>query len=411
MRQPRDNQPNPAAPDRLSPYVDALERRTRDDQLRLLRHYTREDGQPYVRRNGVRLLNFSSNDYLGLATDPDVREAAASFARRYGAGAAASRLVSGGLEIHESLEAALAAFARRGAALLFNSGYQANTSVIPALVDRSGLVLCDRRSHHSILQGAVLSRARLLRFEHNDPQHLDDLLTQHGTDRSEARLIVTESIFSMEGDRAPLAEIAEVAEYHGALLLVDDAHAVGVWGPDGEGLAPAQERVDLVLGTFGKALGASGAFVASSPTLRSHLVNFCGGFIYSTAPPPATIGAVGAALTKVRTGELRQDLFRARVDAAHDRLRQSGFDTAPSSTQIIPIALGDARSALDAAEFLEERGILAVPIRPPTVPTGTSRLRVSLTRLHTMEQVDTLADALRDFQDRSGRHGGSRQEP
>ncbi|MSR22461.1 MAG: 8-amino-7-oxononanoate synthase [Gemmatimonadetes bacterium] len=401
----KDGGMDPRGPGRLRLFQKGLEARAREDQLRSLKHYRPEIQAPYVLRDGVRLLNFSSNDYLGLATDPEVREGAASFARMYGAGATASRLVSGGLEIHEALEAELATFTRRGAALLFNSGYQANTSVLPALVDRSGLILCDRRSHHSILQGAVLSRAKLLRFEHNDPDHLEALLTGHGQGHRGVRLIVTESIFSMDGDRAPLAEISEVAERHGALLLVDDAHAIGVWGPRGEGLAAGHERVDIVLGTFGKAFGASGAFVASAPTVQSHLVNFCGGFIYSTAPPPGMVGAVRVALGKVRSGELRQDLFIERVAEAHERLRRGGVDTSPSDTQIVPIALGAEQSALDCAAFLEDRGILAVAIRPPTVPPGTSRLRVSLCRHHTDEHLAALVDTLSEFRSRAPRRG------
>ncbi len=392
---------------RLRPFEEGLERRARDDRLRVLRHHRPESGGPFVVRNGARLLNFCSNDYLGLAVDPEVEEGAASYARLYGAGAGASRLVSGGLTIHEDLETELAAFTGREAALLFPSGYQANTSIIPALVDRTGVVLCDRRSHHSILRGAQLSRARLLRFEHNDPEHLEKLIARENGGSGCVRLIVTESVFSMDGDRAPLAEICDVAERHGALLMVDDAHAIGVWGPTGRGLAPDHERVDLVLGTFGKAFGASGAFISSPETLRTHLVNFCGGFIYSTAPPPPTIGAVTVALQKVRGGELQQERYLRRVAEAHKRLADAGFDTSPSDTQIVPIGLDDERSALECSAHLESRAILAVAIRPPAVPAGTSRLRISLSRLHTRDHVTALIGALSEFCEQRPSPGGT----
>jgi 8-amino-7-oxononanoate synthase len=205
----------------------------------------------------------------------------------------------------------------------------------------------------------------------------------------------------MDGDRAPLTAISEVAERHGAILMVDDAHAFGVWGSNGSGLAAGHERVDVVLGTFGKAFGASGAFVACNSIIYSHLVNFCGGFIYSTALPPPTVGAVAAALRKVRSGELRQDLFQARIADAHRRLASSGFDTAPSDTQIIPIPMEDEESALRCAGFLRSKGILAVAIRPPTVPRGTSRIRVSLCRLHTPVHLTALIAALSEFRDGS----------
>lgn len=383
--------------DRLSAFRAALDERERTARLRRSEHLVPEPQTPFVRDGERRLLNFSSNDYLGLATDPDVVEGAIRAARRYGAGSGASRLVTGGLEIHGDLEADLADFTGRPAALLFNSGFQANASVVPAVVGRKGLVLCDRHSHASILQGCVAARAPFKRFRHNDPDHLDALLSRHAPPGRDPALVVTESVFSMDGDRAPLEEICEVVDRHDALLMVDDAHAIGVFGRSGEGLAASHPRIDLLLGTFGKAFGSAGAFVACDETLRSHLVNFCGGFIYTTAPPPPVLGAVAAALSKIRSGSLRQPEFLAFVKESHERLRDEGFDTAPSDTQIVPIRFPDEASVLRCTAHLKDRGVLAVPIRPPTVPEGTARLRVSLTRLHAREHVDELIDALRDF--------------
>ncbi|MGD2046888.1 MAG: 8-amino-7-oxononanoate synthase [Gemmatimonadota bacterium] len=387
-------------PDRYRALRDGLDERTASARLRRIERYVPEPGTPYVSHEGERLLSFCSNDYLGLATDPDVVAGAVRAAESHGAGSGASRLVTGGFDIHDELERELADFTGREAALLFVSGYQANTSVIPAVAARDGLVLYDENAHASIRRGCWLSRAEAVRFRHNDVEHLDALLSERTECRvAGAPLIVTESLFSMDGDRAPLGGICAVAERHGAFLMVDDAHAMGVFGEHGEGLAAGHARVDIVLGTFGKAFGTSGAFVASNDLLRSHLVNFCAGVVYTTAPPPPVVGAARAALAAIRSGRLDQDRFRAFVAATHERLARAGFDTSPSDTQIVPILLGDARSALACQEHLRSRGILAVAIRPPTVPEGTARLRISLTRRHTEEHVERLIAALLEFRE------------
>lgn len=385
--------------DRFSGFDTGLEERARASRLRVLEELEAGTDAPYATRDGRRFLNFSSNDYLGLASDPDVVAGAVRAAKRYGAGSGASRLVTGSLEIHGRLESELARFTGRPSALLFNSGFQANASIIPAVSDRKGLVLADKLSHASVLHGCRAAGAAFKRFRHNDPDHLERLLVEHDRPAGSAVLIVTESVFSMDGDRAPLREICEVADRHEALLMVDDAHAIGVFGRQGEGLAASHARVDLLLGTFGKAFGAAGAFVACNETLRAHLVNFCAGFVYSTAPPPPVLGAVAAALSRIRSGALDRERFLAFVAEAHVRLRAEGFDTSPSDTHIIPIRLGEDEAVLRCAEFLKERGILAVPIRPPTVPRGTARLRISLTRLHTPAHLEELVEALRAERD------------
>jgi 8-amino-7-oxononanoate synthase len=382
-------------PDRFDAFRTGIEERTRKGRLRVLQEIHPELGTPFVHRSGERLLNFSSNDYLGLATDPEVIEGAVRAAQRYGGGSGSSRLVCGGSDLHNRLESGLAELTSRPSALLFASGFQANTSVIPALTsNRRTLVVCDRRSHASVLHGCQLARVPFRRFRHNDPDHLDSLLAAGHQSVAGPAIVITESIFSVDGDRAPLADICDVADRHGALLMVDDAHAVGVFGRSGEGLAAAHPRIDVLLGTLGKAFGAAGAFVTCSELVRSHLVNFCGGVIYSTAPPPAAMGAAEAALRKIRSGALRQGDYLDFVRGAHARLASEGFDTTPSDTQIVPVQLGDDRSALVCAGHLAGRGILAVPIRPPTVPEGTARLRISFTRLHTAEHLELLVQAL-----------------
>ena len=381
-------------PDRFKDFRVGLEGRTEAARLRRVERYVPEPGTPFVVYEGRRLLSFCSNDYLGLATDPDVVAGAVRAAESHGTGSGASRLVVGSFDIHDDLERELAAFTGRAAALLFVAGFQANASIIPAVTSAGGLVVCDVKAHASILQGCRLSRATFERFRHNDVEQLDALLASHGDGPT---LVVTESLFSMDGDRAPLAEICEVADRHGALLMVDDAHAIGVFGEHGEGLAAAYPRIDLLLGTFGKAFGSAGAFVASSELLRSQLVNFCSGVVYSTAPPPPVVGAARVALEAIRSGRLDQACFRGFVARTHERLREAGYDTSPSDSQIIPIHLGDDRAALACESFLRSRGILAIAIRPPTVPEGTARLRISLTRRHTEQHVGELVEALADF--------------
>jgi 8-amino-7-oxononanoate synthase len=386
--------------DRFSGFRAGLESRAASGRLRSVEGYVPQPGTPYVLQGERRLLSFCSNDYLGLATDPEVVEAAGRVAASHGAGAGSSRLVAGGLDIHADLEAQLAEHTGRAAALLFNAGFQANQSIIPAVAARDGLVVCDERSHSSILQGCRLSRAEFQRFRHNDVEHLDALLAEREGAPGPA-VIVTESLFSMDGDRAPLAELCEVAERHGALLMVDDAHAIGVYGERGEGLVAPHARVDLLLGTFGKAFGVAGAFVATNELLRSHLVNFCTGVVYSTAPPPPVVGSVRAALDAIRSGRLDQGCFRSFVARTHERFRAAGLDTEPSDSQIIPLLLGEDRAASACETFLRARDILAVAIRTPTVPEGSARLRISLTRLHTTEHVERLIGALTDYRAQS----------
>jgi len=327
--------------------------------------------------DGRALIDASSNDYLGLSQHPLVKARAAEWAERHGAGAPASRLVTGTRDITLAVEEKLAAFKRCEAALLFSTGFQANATVIPALA-RVGAgetaIFSDALNHASIVHGCRVARAKTQVFRHNDLDHLDQLLNQ----TAGRKLILTESVFSMDGDRADLPALVKLAERHGAALYVDEAHATGVLGPQGRGLAAECGGVDVVMGTLGKALGAFGAYITGSRALIDYLVNRCPGFIYTTALPPAVLGAVDAALDLVPGMDRERERLALNSRRLREALALRNYDTLGSSTQIIPAVIGSAADALAAAQRLEDAGVLAVAIRPPTVPEGTSRLRLTL---------------------------------
>lgn len=345
--------------------------------------------------DGRRVLNFSSNDYLGLARAPAVLAAADAALRRWGAGATASRLVVGTLPCHAELETRLAQFKGYAAALVFGSGYLANVGTVAALVGRHDRILADKLAHASLLDGAMLSRAAVHRFQHNDVDHLVRLVRQKPA--SARDLIITESVFSMDGDMAPLRDIARVAQEHDAMLLVDEAHATGVWGPGGTGLIgewSLQQSVSVAMGTLSKALGAYGGFIAGSETLKRWLVNRARSFIFSTGLPPPIAGAVLGALDVLKKNPgMGADLLH-RTDAFRKRLQSAGFNTGSSVSQIVPIIIGDNQKTLAFAHRLRSHGILVAAIRPPTVPAGTARLRLSVTLLHTQEDLNRAADIL-----------------
>lgn len=381
----------------LLAHLDTLEARHRRRRLRAL---TPTDGR-LLGTDGRALIDVSSNDYLGLSQHPLTKSRAADWAERYGAGAPSSRLITGTRDITLALEDRLAAFKGCEAALLIGSGFQANATVIPALaaVESQGdtLIFSDALNHSSMVHGCRLAKARTIIFRHNDLAHLDELLTAHPT-HAGRRWIVTESVFSMDGDRADLAALVTLAERHGAALYVDEAHAVGVIGPQGRGLVaslpPTSGKVDVVMGTLGKAFGAYGAYIAGSRALIEFLVNRCAGFIYATALPPAVLGAVDAALDLIPT----MDSERAQLASNSARLRMSlgavGLDTLQSSTQIVPAIIGSEAAGLAAAAQLNAAGILAVAIRPPTVPEGSSRLRFSLNSALTDADMEALLGSI-----------------
>lgn len=351
----------------------------------------------FVRRGEQELLDLSSNDYLGLARHPALAERAAEWASSMGTGSRASRLVTGTLEAHRETERKVSDWKGSEAALLFASGWQANAAVFPALLSLypNSPVLTDRLVHASIHHGIAAAGRRETRFRHNDYAHLDQLLTTT-VGGEDPPIIVTESVFSMDGDRADLAQLAEIARKYDAFFIVDEAHSTGVLGPGGAGLsAELDDKPQLVMGTFSKAMGSFGAYVAGSQDLIEYLVNAASGFIYSTALPPPVLGAIDAALELVPG----LDSERARLSALADRLRSGlrglGFDTGASDTQIVPLMAGHEEDATALSLRLEEAGILGIAIRPPTVPSGASRIRLALSSAHCEADVDRVLYVLK----------------
>jgi 8-amino-7-oxononanoate synthase len=342
--------------------------------------------------------NFGSNNYLGLANHPRVKTAAADAVMRYGVGAGASRLITGTMTLHEECETALAAFAGADAALLFGGGYAANVGLIPALIGPDGVVFADRYNHASLVDGCRLSRAAFKIYRHKALDQLERLLERTAPGRP--KLIVTDAVFSMDGDLAPLPDLLTLAHRYDALLLVDDAHGTGVMGPSGRGTCehfglPHDDRL-IHMGTLSKALGGFGAFVAGSSSLIAYLQNRCRSFLFTTAPPPALAAAAMAALTIIdQEPERRATLWRHRHRCA-TALHQLGYDVMGSETPIIPVRIGDPATAVTMAEALLVRDCFVPAIRPPTVPAGTDRLRVSLMATHTDDDITALIDALRE---------------
>lgn len=365
-----------------------LERRRRIFQLRHLRTITPLLGAEAL-LDGRKVINFCSNDYLALSKHPLLKKRAVEFTERYGTGSTASRLICGTYDCFQRVEEKLASLKGTQSALVLNSGFQANVSILPALADPQSLILSDSLNHSSLIQGCRLSECLVLRYRHNDLGHLKDLLEKNANQGFSRTFIVTESVFSVDGDRSDLGSLTQLAEEYEAFLIVDEAHATGVLGEGGMGLSCGYP-VDLVIGTFGKALGSFGAYAAGSQRLRDYLVNCCAGFIYTTAPPPSVIGSIDAALELVPGLERERGELQRKADVLRTSLRAMGYDTGESSTQIIPVILGDERETLALSRRLEEEGVLAIALRPPTVPEGSSRIRLALTTCHTEEQIQFL---------------------
>jgi 8-amino-7-oxononanoate synthase len=347
-----------------------------------------------VRVGGRVLLNLSSNDYLGLSRDPRLINAAQEAASHWGAGAGASRLVAGHLALHREVEESLAAFKGTEAAVIFSTGYMANLGVISALVGPGDTVFCDRLNHASIYDGIKLSGANLARFPHRDMDRLENLLQKAGAGR---RLIVTDSVFSVDGDLAPLKDLVELKDRYGAGLMVDEAHATGVLGPKGAGLAEAlglTPRVEVHMGTFSKALGSLGGYVAGDRRLIDYLHNRARSFIYSTALPPPVLGAMGAALQVVTQEPERRNYLLTEAQTFREALSQAGFDLIGSETQIVPILVGENARTLEVAARLRERGLMAVAFRPPTVTPGRARVRFSLSAAHSRGDLREACQAI-----------------
>ena len=355
---------------------------------------------PHVVLDGKPVLLLCSNNYLGIADHPRVRRAAADAAMQWGAGAGASRLISGTMTVHRRLEERLAAFKGREAALLFGSGYLANVGTIAALARPGDVVFSDELNHASIIDGCRLSRAERFVYNHCDVEHLE-----WGIERAEGRgaLIVTDSVFSMDGDVAPLAEIAGLADRHRLRMLVDEAHGMGALGPGGRGAvveAGLAERVDVVVGTLGKALGSYGAYVVCDRSMARYLLNAARTFIFSTAlPPPAVAGAL-AALELLAERPDRVQKLASNSALLRTELASEGFDLGGSRTQIVPLVVGEAELAVRICETALARGVFAQAIRPPTVAPGSSRLRLAVMASHREEELRfaarTIAQAARE---------------
>ncbi|OFW02527.1 MAG: hypothetical protein A3G20_05420 [Acidobacteria bacterium RIFCSPLOWO2_12_FULL_59_11] len=364
---------------------------------------------PRLTVDGRTVLLFCSNNYLGLATEARLKQAAHQAIEAFGCGATGSRLISGNLEPYKLLEQELASFKGTEAALVFTSGYQANVGTISALGGPRDVIFSDSLNHASLLDGGRLSRAEVLVYNHCDVEDLERKLALPSAARR--KLILTESVFSMDGDLAPLQDITFLAKKYGALLLVDEAHATGVFGPTGAGLVEAlglQQQVDIQMGTFSKALGSLGGYIAGSRDLISYLLHRARSFIFTTALPPAVVAASTAALQIVRQEPERRQALWNNVAHLREGLEQFGFDLRPTQSQILPLRLGEAQRTMAACRFLLKQGVFVQGIRPPTVPLGTARLRISPMATHSKKEI---AEALAAFYKLQGALQAPKRQP
>jgi len=358
----------------------------------------------HIKIKGKDFINFSSNDYLNLSGHPEIVKAAISALNKYGFGSGSSRLLSGSLISHKKLEDRISAFKKTEAALVFNTGYSANTGIIPALAGSGEMILSDELNHASIVDGARLSKAGVKIYRHRDMNHLEKLLktfSLSGNSKNRQCLIVTDTVFSMDGDIAPLKDIAALAEKYNALLMIDDAHGTGVLGKNGRGglehFGINGEKI-IQMGTLSKAFGCFGAFAAGSKKLINLLINRARSFIYSTSLPPAVAEACVKAIDIVEyESEERRRTLRKNRQRLFEGLDRLGYDTLNSETQIIPVLIGDTESALRIGNYLFRKKIFAPAIRPPTVPDGKCRIRFSVTAAHTDDDIDRVLESLNKF--------------
>jgi 8-amino-7-oxononanoate synthase len=358
------------------------------DRYRQIR-WIEESPSPWVRMNGVRVLLLCSNNYLGLANDPRLKEGALRAIEEWGCGSGGSRSISGSLAIHRLLEERLARFHGCEAALLFNSGYSANLSLLTSFVGEGDVIFSDELNHASIVDGCRLSKASIQVYHHLDANHLGALLEENRERRR--KMIVTDGIFSMDGDVAPLSEIVQLAKRYDALTMVDEAHAIGVFGSNGRGLLEhlhLSHEVDIHMGTFGKALGSFGAYVAGRRSLIDYLINKGRVFLYTTALPPSVSASILASLEILDREPERRERLWENVNYLRKGLNQLGFDTMKSQAHIIPLLLGEPKLTMEMDRRLFERRVFVQGIRPPTVPEGKCRLRITAMATHTREDLD-----------------------
>lgn len=372
------------------PYESVRDELRQGERWRFLR--TWEGAGGVFTHEGRRFLNFSSNDYLGLSGHPALAAAVTEVMKTQGCGATASRLMSGNLSIHDRLEADLAELMGREHALVFPSGYQANVGVLTSLAGKGDHIYSDALNHASLIDGARLSRAKIHVYRHNDMEHLAALLEEGGAEGR--RVIVTDSVFSMDGDVAALCELSTLAARHGAVLVVDEAHAVGIWGEGGGVSRALGVNPDVLTGTLGKALGSGGGFVACDGVYRDLLINRARSFIYSTGVSPMNGAAARAALGMLREDPSRGATLLGRAGQFQALLVERGVDVVVGKTQILPVMVGDERQVMDYAAQLLDAGLIVTGIRPPTVPEGTSRLRFSVTLGHDLPVLEEAADVI-----------------
>ncbi|WP_068755790.1 8-amino-7-oxononanoate synthase [Oleiphilus sp. HI0125] len=352
--------------------------------------------------NGEKLTNFASNDYLGLASHPEIVEALCTSARTYGVGSGASDVVSGHFQAHSDLEQKLARFTKRDKALLFSTGYMANLAVASAFANSRALLLQDKLNHASLIDGAKLSGARAQRYLHNNPASLGNYLAKlYDADKYDHCLVLSDGVFSMDGNVADISQLSEVCSSYTSLLAIDDAHGLGVLGEGGCGSVlsqgVSQEQCPLLIGTFGKAFGTFGAFVAGPEDLISYLEQVARPHIYTTALPPSLVDATSKSLSLIEAGDDLRTLLNQRITQFKEELSDSGVTLLDSQTAIQGVVLGDNQLALDAGAFLRARGFLVGVIRPPTVPQGSARLRITMSAAHNASDLSNLTQALKEF--------------
>ncbi|MCK4912700.1 MAG: 8-amino-7-oxononanoate synthase [Candidatus Omnitrophica bacterium] len=367
-----------------------LKKREKNNLLRVLKPATFR-GEGLRKSKGKEHIDLSSNDYLGFSTHPKLKQVAKEVIEELGVGSSASRLLSGDLDIYHRLEEQIANLKGKEKALIFNSGYQANVGIISAICNRGDIIFSDKLNHASIIDGIALSGAKLFRFRHNDSNHLEQLLKEQRNKFKEA-LIITESVFSMDGDKPLLKELVSLKKKYNCKLMVDEAHATGIFGRNGAGVVEEEEvtkEIDLIMGTFSKALGSFGGYVACSEVLVSYLINTARSFIYSTALPPSVIAANLASLELVGEEPRRRKDLINNSDYFRERLKDLGLKVKGSS-QIVPMIISDNQKVVKISKELEKKGYWVLPIRPPTVPERESRLRFSVTVNHSKEILEKL---------------------
>jgi len=380
-----------------SAFRDFLHIRESQDLKRQLQVVGRKTAR-HINVGDQEYINFSGNDYLGLTYNAEIIQAIQDGVHQYGAGANASRLITGHLDVFELTEQKIAAFKQKEAALIMVSGYQANVSVLAALFDhkvhkKQPLVFSDKLIHASMHAGCQAAKISQIRFRHNDMIHLQELLEKHA-DEDAPKFILTETVFSMDGDIAPMNELRALADTHNAFLVVDEAHATGVFGENGQGLG---QKADLIIGTFGKAFGVFGAYVACSNIMKEYLVNKCSGLIYATALPPAILYGVEKALDLMPSLNEERAHLQTISRLLKNGLQKMGYETGPTESQIVPMILGEAKAALDFSDYLKTQGYWVIAVRQPTVPKGQSRLRFSLSAAHAEKDIHDVLSAVERY--------------